>query len=538
MRTAADIEAWLTELNDSDLDAVLRDWQVPHDVATLAAAAKWMNEPAALDGMLSRTTASDLAALRAGDGTPSLAARGLHPDDALRARIPASAVLDAPADSEQPADPSPAVDAAAMSVMRLSGAVSSVADRPVRLSGRGIPLAAELRFRSAELGIEIPEWERLLSAAMHYRFIAPLDRELCASDAGIAWLDLTPQQRWEALRELFLGELTLSERAFLDGGTASVAQTLPLADEATRQHFAALLERATLLGLTLDGRITAVSPEQIADRIPAAIDYVYLQPDQTLVAPGPLSPSAAREIAEMAVSEARGMASTWRLTPSSLHAAMARGRTADELLERLHRLSKTGVPQPVEYLLRDAERRFGSVQVTDGTPVTVRTDGDTAKRLLVDRALASVELRVPTGRSPDEGVLHSSHAADTLLEKLVEERYPALLVDADGTPVVAERRVAVVTDRAPLSNLTERLRGRGVAVSSMQPDWLQAQLTSAVKSKMPIRVTVTSGSQVHHATLVPLSVSNGRLRGRDLERDLERTLPLRAITEVAGLQSA
>lgn len=538
MRTAAIIEAWLQELSDSDLDAVLRDWQVPQDTATLAAAAKWMNEPAALDRMLSRTTATDLAALRSGDGTPALAARGLHPDDALRARIPASLELHAPDASEQREDTSPAVDAAAMSVMRLSGAVSSMADQPVRLSGRGIPLAAELRFRSSELGIEIAEWERLLAAALHYRFIAPLDRELCASDTGVAWLDLAPQQRWEALRELFLAELSLSERAFLDQGMPSVEQTLPLADAATLEQFRALLERATLLGLALDGRITAVSPEQIAQHIPAPIDYVYLQPDQTLVAPGPLSHSAARDIAEMAVSEARGMASTWRLTPASLHSAMARGRTAEELLERLHRLSQTGVPQPVEYLLRDAERRFGAVQVTEGETATVRTDGDTAKRLLVDRALTAIELRVPTGRAIEEGVLHSASSSDVVLDKLVEERYPALLVDAEGAPVVSERRIATVSGRAPLSNLTERLRGLGVEVSSMQPDWLQAQLIAAVKSKMPVRVTVASGTQVQHATLVPLSVSNGRLRGRDLERDLERTLPLRAIVEVAGLQNA
>ncbi|MGO1775469.1 MAG: helicase-associated domain-containing protein, partial [Agrococcus casei] len=217
---------------------------------------------------------------------------------------------------------------------------------------------------------------------------------------------------------------------------------------------------------------------------------------------------------------------------------MARGRTAEELLERLHRLSQTGVPQPVEYLLRDAERRFGAVQVTEGETATVRTDGDTAKRLLVDRALTAIELRVPTGRAIEEGVLHSASSSDVVLDKLVEERYPALLVDAEGAPVVSERRIATVSGRAPLSNLTERLRGLGVEVSSMQPDWLQAQLIAAVKSKMPVRVTVASGTQVQHATLVPLSVSNGRLRGRDLERDLERTLPLRAIVEVAGLQNA
>ena len=35
--------------------------------------------------------------------------------------------------------------------------------------------------------------------------------------------------------------------------------------------------------------------------------------------------------------------------------------------------------------------------------------------------------------------------------------------------------------------------------------------------------------------LVPLAVANGRLRARDAGRDVERTLPLSAITKVAGL---
>lgn len=52
-----------------------------------------------------------------------------------------------------------------------------------------------------------------------------------------------------------------------------------------------------------------------------------------------------------------------------------------------------------------------------------------------------------------------------------------------------------------------------------------------------MRVTVVSGSTAHVATVVPLSVANGRLRGRDVEHDIERTLPLRAISEVAGLPS-
>ena len=533
MASAAATSEWLSGLSDADLDAVLIDWQVPHEVASMQGVAKWMREPASVAGMLSRTTAGDLAALRAGRSTESLTARGLKPDAALTQFIPAE--IEIPAVAQEPADVEAAADEAATAVTRLSGVVASLADKPVRLSGRGIPLAAELRFRAREVGVTGETWQRLIAAALHYRFAAKLDKDLCASDIGLAWLELDIADRWQDLRDRFVSELTLSQRAFLRAGIPAAQGGLPLASADTAAEFDRVLERARALGISTG---VAVTSEQVASRSPAPIDYVYLQPDQTLVAPGPLTRDAASAIADMAESEARGTASTWRLTPSSLHAAMARGRTADELLERLSRLSATGVPQPVAYLVRDVERRFGSVQVRDAEPAVVGTDADTAKRLLVDRALADLGFRVPTGATLENGKLHAAASAEVVLDRLVAERYPALLVDSDGEPILHEPKIARLTEAAPLSSLTERLLGRTVSVSSMQQDWLHEQLMSAIKSKAPVRVTVVSGSQTHHATLVPLAVSNGRLRGRDIERDLERTLPLRAITEVAGLKTA
>lgn len=534
MPTAAAIEEWLSSLSDADLDSVLVDWQVPHDIASLSAAAKWMSEPASIDSMLSRTTAADLSALRAGTATATLTARGLTPDPTLASRIPAD--IEVPTTRQSQPDATTAADQAATAVTRLSGVVASLADKSVQLSGRGIPLAAELRFRAREVGVGEELWQRLVATAVHYRFAAKLEKQLCVSDIGAAWLALDFADRWQSLRDRFLGELTLSQRAFLRSGIPAANGALPLASADTAGEFDRVLARAKALGIGVGG--SEVTAEQIASRVPEPIDYVYLQPDQTLVAPGPLTRAAETEIAEMAVSEARGTASTWRLTPASLHGAMARGRSADELLERLGRLSATGVPQPVAYLVRDAERRFGSVRVSAGAPTTVETDHDTAKQLIVDRSLLDLELRVPTGSALGDGRLHAAAPAQVVLDRLLEERYPALLVDDRGRPIVGEPEVVRLAEAAPLSSLTERLLGRSVSVSAMQPDWLHEQLMSAVKTKAPVRVTVVSGTQTHHATLVPLAVSNGRLRGRDIERDLERTLPLRAITEVAGLKTA
>ncbi|WAC66533.1 hypothetical protein OVA14_01730 [Agrococcus sp. SL85] len=50
-----------------------------------------------------------------------------------------------------------------------------------------------------------------------------------------------------------------------------------------------------------------------------------------------------------------------------------------------------------------------------------------------------------------------------------------------------------------------------------------------------MRLTVVLSAEPVDVELVPLAVANGRLRARDAQRDVERTLPLSAITRVAGL---
>ncbi|MCR8670774.1 hypothetical protein NWP09_06400, partial [Agrococcus sp. HG114] len=80
-----------------------------------------------------------------------------------------------------------------------------------------------------------------------------------------------------------------------------------------------------------------------------------------------------------------------------------------------------------------------------------------------------------------------------------------------------------------------RLRDTGFEVGEHERAWLERQLQSAVRERMPVRLTVTTSAEPVDIELVPLAVANGRLRARDANRDVERTLPLSAITRVAGL---
>ena len=538
--TASDLVGWLEQLADADLDDVLRDWRVPSEVASIEAAAQWMRSDEAVSASLARTPSVDLTALTAGELTDSLTARGMHLIEGVSGRIPQH--LEAREDAAELTEDERrlAADRAVTRTMQLSGAAASIADSPVRMTARGIPLASEQRARSAELTLDVPGWESLLDALRVAGFVDRTGKLIAVTPSGLRWLADAPEARWEALRERLLARLTLAERRLIEtGAPGHLAETLPLADADTLARSARVRDDAEQLGLLQGGAPTGLQPADVGTRIPAPVHYVYLQPDLTIVAPGPLPRELEARISTMARPESRGIASSWRLTATSVQRALAAGETADGLLTVLGELSLTGVPQPVDYLVRDTERRFGDLLVQEhGGAARITTDAETQRRLLVDRSLVDIGVRVPLGAAVGDGVLLTDLPAADAVERLIEARYPALLADAAGKPVVPERVVADSPERTGLSNLTARLRGIGIDVASVEDSWLAERLTAAARAKTPVRVTVVSGTQTHRATIVPLSVANGRLRGRDVDHDLERTLPLRAITEIAGLPSS
>ena len=64
--------------------------------------------------------------------------------------------------------------------------------------------------------------------------------------------------------------------------------------------------------------------------------------------------------------------------------------------------------------------------------------------------------------------------------------------------------------------------------------WLARQLDIAVRGRMTVNVTVTlrDGSTVDYL-LEPVHLAGGRLRAKDRQSDIERTLPLASIVAVS-----
>ncbi|NBH06775.1 helicase-associated domain-containing protein, partial [Amycolatopsis sp. SID8362] len=112
--------------------------------------------------------------------------------------------------------------------------------------------------------------------------------------------------------------------------------------------------------LLADDRPGAV--EAILDALPAPVDHVLLQADLTVVAPGPLEPELAAEMAAVADVESAGHATVYRITEGSVRRALDTGRTADELHALFKAKSATPVPQGLSYLVDDVARRHGRLR--------------------------------------------------------------------------------------------------------------------------------------------------------------------------------
>ncbi|WP_343918384.1 helicase-associated domain-containing protein, partial [Agrococcus citreus] len=458
--------------------------------------------------------------------------------------------------------------------IKVSELVHRIADAPITLRSRSQLPAATARALAAAIDAEAAQLEERLEPALLAGLVDRHDGRLRATVDADAWLASPVPDRWFALAKAWL-----AATPDLDAVAGWSPTQFPLADAAVlaereRQHRQAerlgLAHRGTLTTLAADlrhdlqhdlrhdqgrgpgadagsasagdgGTASAGDGSRaraaLAAHVPPATASVYLQPDLSAVAPGPLEATVETRLRRIAALERAGIASQWRVTAQSVATGLAAGETAEELLAFLGDISLTGLPQPVAYLVRDTAARFGALRVRAVDPLAeggarsqARSDDEHMIRTIaVDRALATSG---PLQTGPHRITFRTS--AEEALEALLEERYPAVLEDDAGELVVR------VPDRAPRRTrerhrLVARLRDAGFEVGEQERAWLERQLLSAVRERVPVRLTLTTSGEPVDIELIPLAVANGRLRARDANRDVERTLPLSAITKVAGL---
>ncbi|PRY53462.1 XPB/Ssl2-like helicase family protein [Knoellia remsis] len=388
------------------------------------------------------------------------------------------------------------------------------------------------------------------------------------TDTGAPVNALEPDVTWAPIRFLRRAVLGVVDEASgaapaLDDVAAVLRWARPLrVPDDLETVVGAVLREAAWLGvlglgtLGAGGRtlLAGADPQHIAElvhpHLPAPVDAVLLQADLTAVAPGPVTGSLAAFLRLVGDIESRGGASVFRFGEASIRRALDAGWTADDILDGLRDASRTPVPQPLDYLVRDAARRHASVRVSAATTVIRSEDEGTLSAMLVDPRLDALRLRrlAPT-------VVTSPLAPGRVLDRLRAAGFASVAESVTGEvsasspgarrtsrrpvtdPVVVRR-----PDGSQLASLVERLReqernrasthGDDGAMPESDPETSLALLRDAAADHRGVWVGHTDASGVRKRLLFyPQRVDAGRVTG--LVDGMTRTLSVHRITGVA-----
>lgn len=452
-----------------------------------------------------------------------------------------------------------AAERAFAAVSSIAELVTELAREPARELSRGGLGLPDTKRLAAVMGVELEFVPSFVATAARAELIAHSDGYWNETEAGEAWLLESTARRWATLADAWHAALPPDVRGILarrpgvswgDVLRSFVAWLYPAGGQWMDDRVTEFAEDAELIGITAHQTTSPAGASVLAGDLEAAVatmaaalpatgGAVYLQNDLSIVSPGPLAPSIDSRLRGLADVESRELALSYRITANSVNRALAAGESAESLLDFLRTVSLTGIPQPVDYLIRESAARYGRVRVgpTDPmeSPAQAYVQSDDAALLstiAVDQTLASL------GLVPAEGSrLTSRFPSDVVFWALSDARYPVAAEDATHEIVHLRRhqlaRVVPVDAPDPAVALVERLRAADGGEGQAADAWLARQLDLAIKAKQTVVVSIAMpGGVVVDYLLEPASVGGGRFRARDRRADIERTLPLSSIISI------
>jgi len=161
------------------------------------------------------------------------------------------------------------------------------------------------------------------------------------------------------------------------------------------------LREAEWLGITGQGALSAYGKALLVgddlaiidSDLPQAVDHILIQSDNTAIAPGPLLHEIAQELALVADIESRGGATVYRFTEQTIRRGLDHGKTGDEIQAFLKRVSKTPIPQPLEYLISDISKKHGKLRVGNTSSFIRCEDPAVIAEILNDKRLDILRIR-------------------------------------------------------------------------------------------------------------------------------------------------
>ncbi len=297
-----------------------------------------------------------------------------------------------------------------------------------------------------------------------------------------------------------------------------------------------------LLSLSVDGFATELMEilisdgveacaKEIASHLPKPVNQLILQADLTMIAPGPIDYPTDRRIRLFAEPESVSLASNFRLTTTSVVHGMECGLTEKDIRSTLDRLATTEIPQPVDYLLKDASEKFGSLTIQSSSKGSIIEAKDPA---MLAQIKNQSELRAFHFVPITENQMLSKHESDLLYFNIRSCGYPIIRID-EKSKVISPTSTpeTVKKDVVDISEQVAALRSSTPGDVSEQELGINRQLELSLKNKITVEVVVSTRDGKHvKFELLPTSLAAGRLRGKDMHAETERTLPVSKIVSV------
>ena len=276
----------------------------------------------------------------------------------------------------------------------------------------------------------------------------------------------------------------------------------------------AVLDECRVLGLIALGARTDLVDSLTCADMPERTDEVILQSDLTAIAPGPLTPDTAADLALLADRESTGIAGVRRFTRTSLRRALDAGWTGDRVRQWWTDHSLSDVPQGLLVLLDDVVRDHGRVSVA-AAGALLEVDDPAAVEAILRSSLAT-DLGL---RRVGPQVLVAQAEPDQVLAGLRQLGMSPVARDSHGdvfsTPPPPRAKVDAVTSSAPQADpeglATALLNNKGRGFSDRRQ--LLAQLHQAQQEGAWMRIerVIDDGTAVRQTVRI-MAVAAGAVR--------------------------
>jgi hypothetical protein len=418
--------------------------------------------------------------------------------------------------------------------------------REVSKGSMGLP---DVKRLSSHLGKSKEYVKAIVELAKVSGVIAISEKRFHPTDLADSWIASDPKSRWQVLANAWLAILGASGSKELALQLAQnpskslaelVGSSFPLVNASAQSRISRVAELADAIGLSgngfaaswlgvvLAGKV-ATAAKSVDQRLPAQQERIIVQADLSIIAPGPLSSTLEIELRKFTDTENIGLATGYRISPLSISCGLEEGMTEKQIRTLLEKLSGTVIPQPVDYLISETASRFGRLKITghESGSKLISTDELLATQILMDSKLKSFGLR------KSEGEIVSLLEPESLYHALRENGYLAIRVDGNGKVIAPSALHKNNSHTAMFEDQLARLRKQDLEIADQAPESdVDRKIQLALASKSILLVEINANGKVMNFVLEPIGLANGRLRARDRKADIERTLPVSAITSI------